>query len=121
MKKFKSLVLMAVLILSLAAASCGQSVKETQSGTTAEAAESAGKSQGTAAESSESSGKTEETGTDTEFPAGNPEEVAAVILHTNDVHVGLQDNIGYDGLALYKKELKAQYDNVLLVDAGDAI
>ena len=121
MKKFKSLVLMAVLILSLAAASCGQSVKETQSGTTPEAAESAGKSQGTAAESSESSGKTEETGTDTEFPAGNPEEVAAVILHTNDVHVGLQDNIGYDGLALYKKELKAQYDNVLLVDAGDAI
>ena len=37
MKKFKSLVLMAVLILSLAAASCGQSVKETQSGTTSEA------------------------------------------------------------------------------------
>ena len=55
------------------------------------------------------------------FPAGDPEDVAAVILHTNDVHVGYQDNIGYDGLALYKKELQKTYDHVLLVDAGDAI
>ncbi len=56
-----------------------------------------------------------------EFLAGDPEEVAAVILHTNDVHVGYQDNIGYDGLALYKKELESQYDHVFLVDAGDAV
>ena len=55
------------------------------------------------------------------FLAGDPEEVAAVILHTNDVHVGYQDNIGYDGLALYRKELESQYDHVFLVDAGDAI
>ena len=34
------------------------------------------------------------------YLAGNPEDVAAVILHTNDVHVAFQDNIGYDGLAL---------------------
>ena len=56
--------------------------------------------------------------------AGMPEDaeqVAAVILHTNDVHVSFQDNIGYDGLALYKKELEAVYDHVLLIDAGDAI
>ena len=44
-----------------------------------------------------------------------------MILHTNDVHVGYQDNIGYDGLALYKKELESQYDHVFLVDAGDAV
>ena len=55
------------------------------------------------------------------YPAGDPGEVAAVILHTNDVHVGYQDRIGYDGLALYKKELEAQYDHVFLIDAGDAI
>ena len=61
------------------------------------------------------------TGTDAEFPAGDPDDVAAVILHTNDVHVGYQDNIGYDGLALYKKELEGKYEHVLLVDAGDAI
>ena len=53
--------------------------------------------------------------------AGDPEDVAAVILHTNDIHVGYQDMIGYDGLALYKKELESLYDHVLLVDAGDAI
>jgi len=55
------------------------------------------------------------------YPAGNPEDVAAVILHTNDVHVGFEDNIGYDGLALYRKELEELYDHVLLIDAGDAI
>ena len=55
------------------------------------------------------------------FPAGSPDEVAAVILHTNDVHAGYADNIGYDGLVLYKKELEAFYDHVLLVDAGDAV
>ena len=57
----------------------------------------------------------------TVYPVGDTEEVAAVILHTNDVHVGFQDNIGYDGLALYKKELESEYDHVLLIDAGDAI
>jgi 2',3'-cyclic-nucleotide 2'-phosphodiesterase (5'-nucleotidase family) len=30
-------------------------------------------------------------------------------------------DIGYDGLSLYRKELEALYDNVLLIDAGDAI
>ena len=56
-----------------------------------------------------------------EIPTDDPSDVSAVILHTNDVHVGFEDNIGYDGLALYKKELEKQYDHVLLVDAGDAI
>ena len=59
-----------------------------------------------------------------EGDAGMPddaEQVAAVILHTNDVHVAFQDNIGYDGLALYQKELEEVYDHVLLIDAGDAI
>ena len=44
-----------------------------------------------------------------------------VILYTNDVHCGIDVNIGYDGLALYKREMREQYENVLLVDAGDAI
>ena len=41
-----------------------------------------------------------------------------VILHTNDVHCGLDNRIGYDGLYLYKEEMKQEYENVLLVDAG---
>ena len=55
------------------------------------------------------------------YLAGNPEDAAVVILHTNDAHVAMEENIGYDGLALYKKELEEQYDHVLLIDAGDAI
>ena len=44
-----------------------------------------------------------------------------VILYTNDVHCGVDDNIGYGGLALYKKQMEAQTSYVTLVDAGDAI
>ena len=36
-----------------------------------------------------------------------------VIIHTNDVHVGMMDNIGYNGLLLYKKELHKKYKNVI--------
>ena len=44
-----------------------------------------------------------------------------VILFTNDIHCGADVNIGFDGLALYKREMQAQHENVFLVDAGDAI
>ena len=44
-----------------------------------------------------------------------------IILYTNDVHCGIDDNIGYDGLALYKKEMQTIYNNVILADAGDAL
>lgn len=127
--------LITALILSLAAVSCGQSARESRPETIPEAAENTGTIREAAVEASEGAGSTEETipeaaeksgtmeesGADAVFPAGNPEDVAAVILHTNDVHAGLEDNIGYDGLALYRKELEAQYDHVLLIDAGDAI
>lgn len=45
-----------------------------------------------------------------------------VILTTNDVHCAINgDNIGYAGLAAYKKEMEAVNKYVTLVDAGDAI
>ena len=44
-----------------------------------------------------------------------------IIIHTNDVHCGIIDNIGYDGLMLFKKELQTKYENILLVDDGDHI
>ena len=44
-----------------------------------------------------------------------------IILHTNDVHCGVRDTIGYDGLMLYKKQLEKKYNNVIVVDAGDHI
>ena len=142
MKKCKSIALVTLLILALFAVSCGQAAKESlpetaeNAGTieetgTAAAENAAGtetagteaeeNSEGTEAAAAEAAVSAEGTKTGQEFPAGDPGEVAAVILHTNDVHVGLQDNIGYDGLSLYRKELEALYDNVLLIDAGDAI
>lgn len=146
MKKCKSIALITALILALSAASCGQPAKESQPDPAPEAAESAVSTGAAGAEAEENAAGTEAavteaeentagteaaaaeaavsaegTKTGREFPAGDPGEVAAVILHTNDVHVGLQDNIGYDGLSLYRKELEALYDNVLLIDAGDAI
>lgn len=44
-----------------------------------------------------------------------------VVLYTNDVHCGVDDNIGYAGLALYKKQMQQHTPYVTLVDAGDAI
>ena len=149
MKKCKSIVLITALILSLVAAACGRPAQKAPSETLHETAENAGTIEEIGTDTASPAGISEGAGTDTEFPAaiaeeagtdtaspaaiaeeagadavfpaGNPEEVAAVILHTNDVHVGLEENIGYDGLALYKKEVEALYDHVLLVDAGDAI
>ena len=44
-----------------------------------------------------------------------------VILFTNDIHCGVNDNIGYAGVALYKKEMLKETPYVILVDAGDAV
>jgi 5'-nucleotidase / UDP-sugar diphosphatase len=41
-----------------------------------------------------------------------------IILHTNDIHCGIRDNLGFGGLAQLKKEKLAQTPNVALVDAG---
>ncbi len=46
-----------------------------------------------------------------------------IILHTNDVHGGIDDNIGYAGLKAYMDDLEKKHSaaRVLLVDAGDAV
>ena len=44
-----------------------------------------------------------------------------VILFTNDVHCGIEDGWGYAGVAKVKKDLEAEGNKVLLVDAGDHI
>ncbi len=50
------------------------------------------------------------------FAAENDE---IVVLYTNDVHCGIDDAIGYAGLAAYKKELEQNGTPTLLVDCGD--
>jgi 2',3'-cyclic-nucleotide 2'-phosphodiesterase (5'-nucleotidase family) len=44
-----------------------------------------------------------------------------VILHTNDVHARVNDNLGYAAVAARRAELEAQGAAVLLLDAGDAL
>lgn len=44
-----------------------------------------------------------------------------VILYTNDVHCGITNDLGYAGVAAYKKNWETKTDYVTLVDAGDAI
>ena len=46
-----------------------------------------------------------------------------VVLYTNDVHCGVDTNLGYAALAGYKAQMEAAYgaDRVTLVDLGDAV
>ena len=44
-----------------------------------------------------------------------------IILFTNDVHCGIEENIGYAGLVQYKKWVEEKTPYVTLVDCGDAI
>ena len=44
-----------------------------------------------------------------------------VILYTNDVHCGIEENIGYAGLLSYKESMLENTPYVTMVDCGDAI
>lgn len=44
-----------------------------------------------------------------------------VILFTSDVHCAIDENIGYAGLAAYKKRMEEKTPYVTLADCGDAI
>ncbi|MBQ2747418.1 MAG: 5'-nucleotidase C-terminal domain-containing protein [Firmicutes bacterium] len=54
-------------------------------------------------------------------PAAQEKDDKIVILYTNDVHCGIEDGLGYAGLAAYKAAKLAETDYVTLVDAGDSI
>lgn len=45
----------------------------------------------------------------------------AVILHTNDVHCGIVQNIHIAAVTQYKHDLQKENPEVILVDAGDAL
>ena len=63
----------------------------------------------------------------TETPAATPTEAPTeksgdvVILFTSDIHCGIDKGFGYAGLWEIREYLKAQGDEVLLVDDGDNI
>ena len=59
---------------------------------------------------------------ETQAPTTEPALSGTIaILYTNDVHTYIDDVLSYDVIAALKVELANQYDNVLLVDAGDHI
>lgn len=53
--------------------------------------------------------------------SGHQVDPSVAVLFTNDIHSNYDQDIGYDGLMLLKKELGQQYAHVILVDAGDAV
>lgn len=44
-----------------------------------------------------------------------------IVLYTNDVHCGIDEDIGYAGLAAYKKNVRAKTPYTVLVDCGDSV
>ena len=44
-----------------------------------------------------------------------------MILHTNDVHCGVNDGLGFAGVAAYKADMEQTHNFVTLVDCGDAV
>ena len=44
-----------------------------------------------------------------------------VLLHTNDIHCGVDRNLTLARVAAFKKHQKAQEPQTLLLDAGDAM
>lgn len=44
-----------------------------------------------------------------------------IILHTNDIHGGVENNVSLPRVSQYKKQLQASGAQVALVDAGDAL
>ena len=58
---------------------------------------------------------------DTAEPAAEPAGEDVFVLYTNDAHCGVNDGVGYTGLAAVKNALESQGKTVLLVDNGDAI
>lgn len=57
----------------------------------------------------------------TMYRSNNTPDKPIVVLYTNDVHCGYAGDIGYSGLAAYKKAALETTPYVALVDAGDAV
>lgn len=57
----------------------------------------------------------------TAVKAEGGEEKDIVILYTNDIHCGVEDGIGFVGVARVKAALEAAGKEVILVDNGDSV
>ena len=98
MKKLLSILLAATLVM---AAGCGEGQVEEVAAPTPEPTEA----------------PVEETVEDTTL--GIDKDI--VVLYVNDVHCGIEDNLGYQDLVTVKNAYEAMGHTVLIVDNGDAI
>ncbi len=103
MKKLYAIVLSLVLVLSLAACAEKTSVSQSASEVTKETPVSA------------------ETETETAEDTGLGIDKDIIVLYVNDVHCGIDDNLGYQDLVTVKNAYERLGHKVLLVDNGDAI
>lgn len=101
LKKIIALILAAMLLCTLFV-SCKEQEKPTESETP-----------------TETSMEESTTENDTVEPLERTDEI--IILYTNDIHTGIHENLGFDALAAYKKEMLEKTPFVTLVDCGDAI
>ncbi len=109
MKKYISILMIFLLLLGVLSGCGGTAPSPASSG-------AAGSSAGPSADSSKTDASAADSQKDAEASLKD-----LVILYTNDVHCGVDDNLGYAGLSAYRKELEADGKTVLLVDAGDSI
>ena len=103
MKKLYAIVLSLALVLSLAACAEKTSVSQSASEVTKETPASA------------------ETKTETAEDKGLGIDKDIIVLYVNDVHCGIDDNLGYQDLVTVKNAYERLGHKVLLVDNGDAI
>ena len=100
MKKLYSILLAAALVLSLAACGTTASVSSTET----------------------PASSTEQTKTETKTEVVTvPAAKDIVVLYVNDVHCGIDDNLGYQDLVTVKNAYERMGHKVLIVDNGDAI
>ena len=103
MKKLYAIVLSLALVLSLTACAEKTSVSQSASEVTKETPVSA------------------ETKTETAEDKGLGIDKDIIVLYVNDVHCGIDDNLGYQDLVTVKNAYERLGHKVLLVDNGDAI
>ncbi len=106
MKKLSAILMSAIMVLALA--SCADKTPASTSDST-----SVSTSASVVSTATDNSGDT--------APKGLGISKDIVVLYVNDVHCGIDDNLGYQNLVTVKNAYEALGHKVILVDNGDAI
>lgn len=111
MKRFKALLLSAVMVLSLAGCATKGDVPEVDPEVSVSSVEKEVSSTEPATSTVETKPEDKGLGIDKDI----------VVLYVNDVHCGIDDNLGYQDLKTVKNAYEALGHKVILVDNGDSV